>query len=110
VEPQRPSSSTPPPPPAAPPPQADGGSSTASAVPEAPLPNVDVVICPVCREPRAEGARFCEECGHDYGGEAPVPAEDRPLLSGPVLWAFMVFWAALAIGALIFLYNMIWVI
>jgi hypothetical protein len=105
VEPQPPQSSTPPPPPSAappppPPPAAD-----------APLPNIEITICPVCREPRAEDARFCEECGHDYGGQAVPPAEeDRPMFSGPVLWAILVVWVALAIGGLYFLYTALWAI
>jgi hypothetical protein len=110
VEPQPPSSSTPPTPP--PPPSsasADAGGS--SAPPAEPLPNIEIVICPVCREPRAEDARFCEECGHDYGGEAPPPPEEeRPLFSGPVLWAVLLFWIALAIGGLFFLYYALWAI
>jgi hypothetical protein len=105
VEPQPPQSSTPPPSPSAaspppPPPAAD-----------APLPNIEITICPVCREPRAEDARFCEECGHDYGGQAVPPAEeDRPMFSGPVLWAILVVWVALAIGGLYFLYTALWAI
>jgi hypothetical protein len=111
VEPQPNPSSTPPPPaPTVPPPpgtsgpaQADGASAAAE---------VDVAICPSCGEPRAEDARFCEECGHDYGGgAAPVPAaEERSLLSGPVLWVVLVFWVAMIIGGLFFLYNALWAI
>lgn len=112
MEPQPPSSSTPPPP-LGPPPAvtADGGGTSTPAPPAEPLPNVEVVICPVCREPRAEDARFCEECGHDYGGEAPPPPEEeRPMFTGPVLWAIMLFWIALAIGGLFFIYNALWAI
>lgn len=113
MEPQPPSSSTPPPPPAPQPPGAGGGASAPAppASPDASLPNIEITVCPVCREPRAEDARFCEECGHDYGGQ-PVPPveEERPRLSGPVLWAVMVFWAALAIGGLFFLFNALWAI
>ena len=108
MEPQPPSSSTPPPPSAPPPPpaRADGAGAKAPAPPSEPLPNIEITICPVCREPRAEDARFCEECGHDYGGEAPPPAEEeRPMFSGPVLWAILLFWVALAVGGLFFLYN-----
>ena len=115
MEPQPPSSSTPPPPPSAapPPPPArpDAAGAQAPAPPAEPLPNIEITICPVCREPRAEDARFCEECGHDYGGEAPPPAEEeRPMFSGPVLWAIMLFWVALAIGGLFFLYTALWAI
>jgi hypothetical protein len=111
VEPQPPSSSTPPPPPAAPPPPPGGGSAAQEpAASTPPIPNAEIVICPVCREPRADDARFCEECGHDYGGQAPAPVEERGILSGPILWAIMLFWAALAIGGLFFLYNALWAI
>ena len=111
MEPQPPSSSTPPPaPPPPPPPRGDGGGAPAPAPPVA-LPNIEITICPVCREPRAEDARFCEECGHDYGGQAPPSAEEeRPRFSGPVLWAIMLFWVALAIGGLFFLYTALWAI
>ena len=110
MEPQPPSSSTPQPPSAAqppPPPASAGGGAAAPAPP----PNLEIVICPVCREPRAEDARFCEECGHDYGAETPSPPavpEERPMFSGPVLWAIMLFWVAMAIGGLFFLYNALW--
>ena len=75
-------------------------------------PVVAVVAAGACSgKPRAEDARFCEECGHDYGGAAPPPAvEDRPMFSGPVLWAIMLFWVALAIGGLFFLYTALWAI
>lgn len=114
MEPQPPQSSTPPPPPAAPPPPAStGGAATPAppALPDAPLPNAEITVCPVCREPRAEDARFCEECGHDYGGQ-PIPPveEERPMFSGPLLWAIMLFWVALALGGLLFLYNALWAI
>jgi hypothetical protein len=113
VESKPPSSSTPPTPPKSPPPPGgDGGgdiaASTAPSTEE--LPNIEIVICPVCKEPRAEDARFCEECGHDYGTELPPPVEERPTFTGPVLWAIMLFWAALAIGGLFFLYNALWAI
>ena len=116
MEPQPPPSSTPPPPSAAPPPPPPGVSAGAPAPPpppaaDAPLPNIEITICPVCREPRAEDARFCEECGHDYGGQPVPPAEEeRPMFTGPVLWAIMLFWVALAIGGLFFLYNALWAI
>lgn len=111
MESQPPPSSTPPPSPTTPPPPTGGGSaSTAPAPPAEPLPNIEISICPVCREPRAEDARYCEECGHDYGGQSPTPAEERSMLSGPVLWAIMLFWVALAIGGLFFLYNALWAI
>jgi len=109
VEPQPPSRSTPPPPPPAPPPARPDGDAT--AISDGPLPNVEIVICPVCREPRAEGASFCEECGHNYA-ESPAepPPEERSMLSGPLLWAVMLFWAALAVAGLFFLYNALWAI
>jgi hypothetical protein len=112
VEPQPPSSSAPPPPPVPPAPsRADGGGSKAPVPPSAPPPNIEILICPVCREPRAEDARFCEECGHDYGGGAVPPVvEERPVFSGPVLWAILLFWVALAIGGLFFLYTALWAI
>jgi len=115
VEPQPPQRSTPPPRsvPQPPPQAASGGAATPAPPPDAdePLPNIEITICPVCREPRAEDARFCEECGHDFGGQpiaGPAAEEERPMFSGPVLWAIMLFWAALAIGGLFFLYNALW--
>lgn len=111
MESQPPPSSTPPPPPATPPPPTGaGGAPRAPAPPSSPPPNAEIVVCPVCSEPRAEDARFCEECGHDYGGQAPAPVEERGMLTGPVLWAVMLFWVALAIGGLFFLYNALWAI
>src|SRR5688500_17212232 len=110
VEPQPPSSSTPQPSPAAqpspPPPASPGGGASAPAPP----PNPEIVICPACRGPPAEDARFCEERGHDYGADTPPPPvpEERPMFSGPVLWAIMLFWIAIAIGGLFFLYNALW--
>jgi hypothetical protein len=105
VEPQPPQSSIPPPPP--PGPSANdrpaAGSSTSAAPPA-------VTVCPVCSEPRAEDARFCEECGHDFGSTAPAAAEERGPLSGPVFWLVLVFWVALGIGALFFLYTVLWAI
>jgi uncharacterized membrane protein YvbJ len=71
------------------------------------------VVCPDCGEPRAEDARFCEECGHDYGGgDAPaaVAPEERTFLRGPVLWVVLIFWVVLIIGGLLFLYNALWAI
>jgi hypothetical protein len=66
-----------------------------------------VRICPACAEPRQEDARYCEECGHDFSGDASSrpPVEERSRLSGPVLWLVMLFWAALAVGGLYFLYT-----
>ena len=113
MESQPPSSSTPPPPPIKPPPPPPGGEAApASTVPAAdePIPNADIVICPVCKEPRAEDARFCEECGHDYGTVVPPPPEERPLFRGPVLWAITAFWAVLAVAGLFFLYYALWAI
>ena len=112
MEPQPPQSSTPPPP--STPPSADGpdgGTAGPSAPADEPLPNIEIVVCPICREPRPGDARFCEECGHDFAEPPPAPApEERPLLSGPLLWAIMVFWALLAIGGLYFLYTVLWAI
>ena len=97
--------------PAAPAAKPAGPEGGATAFPDGPLPNVQIVICPVCREPRAEGASFCEECGHNYAEDVPAEAAaERPGLSGPLLWAFMLFWVALAIGGLFFLYNALWAI
>jgi len=94
--------SSPPPPPGAPAPS-----------PAAP-PHAVLLICPACGEPRQADARYCEECGHDFG-EAPPPASatptgaaDRPRLTGPVLWLVVVFWAVAAIVGLYFLYSAIW--
>jgi len=65
--------------------------------------------CPTCGEPRQADARFCEECGFDYGTDAPPAAapavEERSRLSGPVLWLVLLFWAVLAVGGLYFLYT-----
>ena len=109
MEPQPPPSSTPPPQPA--PPRADAGTANLPAEsPSEPLPNADIRICPVCREPRAEDARFCEECGHDYGGQPTPREEERGLMSGPLLWAILVFWIVVIVGGLYFLYNALWAI
>jgi len=66
--------------------------------------------CPTCGEPRQIDARFCEECGFDYGTDPPPPApapavEERSRLSGPVLWLVLAFWVVLAVGGLYFLYT-----
>jgi len=57
--------------------------------------------------------RYCEECGHDFESEAAIPApvpsaEEKSGFSGPVLWIILLFWIALAIGGLIFLYTALW--
>ena len=104
------SRSTPPPPPAAPKPPSGNGASRAdgaagAASPDA--PRIVLLICPECSEPRQAEARYCEECGHDFG-TAPVPpppSEERSRLSGPVLWLIVAFWAILAVGGLWFLYT-----
>jgi hypothetical protein len=104
------SRSTPPPPPAAPkppvengPPRADGAAAPAS--PDA--PQVVILVCPECSEPRQADARYCEECGHDFGTDPvpPPPTEERSRISGPVLWLIVAFWAILAVGGLWFLYS-----
>lgn len=104
------SRSTPPPPPAAPKPPVGNGSPRAdgaagSALPDA--PRIVLLICPECSEPRQAEARYCEECGHDFGTEPvpPPPTEERPRISGPVLWLIVAFWAILAVGGLWFLYT-----
>ncbi|MCC6176539.1 MAG: hypothetical protein IT305_14625 [Chloroflexi bacterium] len=55
------------------------------------------------------GARFCEECGFDFGTAenpaAPDSAGTGGMLRGPVLWAVMIVWAAIAIGALAWIYS-----
>jgi hypothetical protein len=113
VEPQPNPSSTPPPPSAEPPPPARAGAAQADGATTTSSPPDDVVVlCPDCGEPRAEDARFCEECGHDYGGgaEPAAAAEERSVLSGPLLWAVLVFWVVLIVGGLLFLYNALWAI
>ncbi|MCC7371910.1 MAG: hypothetical protein IT306_26075 [Chloroflexi bacterium] len=67
-----------------------------------------MTVCPACGVPRAEDTRYCEECGHDYGGQVAPEAEEKPLLRGPVLWAFMLFWVALAVGGLWYLFTVLW--
>ena len=104
------SRSTPPPPPAAPSAPAGTGAPRAdgAAAPASPdVPQIVIAICPECEEPRQADARYCEECGHDFGTApvAPPPTEERSRLSGPVLWLVLAFWAALAIGGLWFLYS-----
>jgi hypothetical protein len=113
VEPQQQPRSTPPPPPGTPPPPppaAASGSGKTPAPPSAPAgePDGAVTICPACGEPRAEDARYCEECGHDYGGRTAPEAEERTFLSGPALWIFMLFWVALAIACLWYLFSVLW--
>lgn len=78
---------------------------------------VEILVCPVCKEPRTEEIRYCEECGHDYETAGPVVSasagtvpEERSGFSGPILWLVMVFWVALALGALFFLYTALWTI
>jgi len=108
VEPQQQPRSTPPPPasPATPPPPA---AAPKGGVPAAPAGGpVVVIVCPACGQPRAEDTRYCEECGHDYGGATAPEAQERPMLSGPALWAFMLFWAILAIAGLWFLFSALW--
>ena len=39
---------------------------------------------------------------------APPPADDKGPLSGPLLWAFMLFWVVVIVGGLLFLYSAIW--
>src|SRR4051794_37444894 len=94
--------SSPPPPPAAP-----ASSPAASS-------QASLMVCPACSEPRQADARYCEECGHDFG-EAPPPVSatptepaDPPRLTGPVLWLVVLFWAVAAIAGLYFLYSAIW--
>ncbi|MFN8634389.1 MAG: hypothetical protein U0893_11085 [Chloroflexota bacterium] len=107
MEPQPPPRSTPPPPPGgAPKPPAasvapDAGATAAST-------SGGARICPECNVPRATDARYCEECGHDYGTEPIAPVQERGALSGPALWIVLVFWAAVAIAGLFFIYAAIW--
>ncbi len=35
-----------------------------------PVPAAIATNCPACGEPRAQGAAFCEQCGHDFGAVA----------------------------------------
>ena len=67
-----------------------------------------VVICPACNAPRDGDVRYCEECGHDYENGAAPEAVERSVLSGPVLWAFMLFWVLLAVAGLWFLFSVLW--
>ena len=98
MEPQPNQRSTPPPPPPPPP-----------APPRAPAaPRAPANACPTCGEDRAAGARYCEECGYDFGPATPGGPEEAGLLRGPLLWLFALFWLALAVGGLIFLYSAIW--
>ena len=102
------SRSTPPPPPAVPPAPANASTPRADgAAPASPdSPRIVLLICPECNEPRQADARYCEECGHDFGTDpVPPPTEERSRLSGPVLWLVMAFWAIIAIGGLWFLYT-----
>jgi hypothetical protein len=110
VEPQQQPRSTPPPPPSASAVSPTPPAAPPGAIPAAPAggPAVVVVVCPACGEPRAEGTRYCEECGHDYGGATAPEAEDRTFLKGPILWAFMAFWVVLAVAGLWFLFSALW--
>ena len=112
MEPQQQPRSTPPPPPKAstppPPPPPASGAAPRAAVPAAPVEGPVVTVCPDCGQPRAEDTRYCEECGHDYGGKTAPEAEERSILSGPTLYAFMLFWIILAIAGLWFLFSALW--
>lgn len=123
MEQQPPSRSTPPPPPPPPPGGAAGPSKEAASKAAAPaksapadadgggLPGSLATVCPACGEPRAEDARYCEECGHDFESAAPTPApqpEEKTGFSGPVLWLIMVFWVVLAVAGLVFLFTALW--
>jgi hypothetical protein len=68
------------------------------------------MVCPVCSEPRQEDARYCEECGHDFGEAPAAPVEERSRLTGPVLWLVVLFWAALAVVGMFFLYTSLYAI
>jgi hypothetical protein len=111
VEPQQQPRSTPPPPTGspAPTPPPPPGAAPKGGVPSAPVSSPpEVAVCPACGQPRAEGTRYCEECGHDYGGVTAPEAEERSLLSGPALWVFLLFWIVLAIAGLWFLFSALW--
>jgi hypothetical protein len=101
---QPPQSRSTPPPPAAPlaPARTEPPTANGAAPPETSLRE-----CPDCGEMRQAEARYCEECGYDFGTEpVPPPAvEERSRLSGPVLWLVVAFWAILAIGGLWFIYT-----
>jgi hypothetical protein len=110
VEQQPPSRSTPPPPPSPPGGGVGPAPAASSGVASAPA-GVDVLVCPVCKEQRAEDARYCEECGHDFESEIPPTPplpEERTGFSGPVLWLVMVFWVVLAVVGLTFLFTALW--
>jgi hypothetical protein len=93
--------SSPPPPPAA-----SGGSAGPPAAPS----EAGLLVCPTCNEPRQEDARYCEECGYDFGeapppSGTPAPPQERTRLTGPMLWLAVLFWAVLAVAGLYFLYT-----
>jgi hypothetical protein len=106
---QPPQSRSTPAPPNAPRPPADGSGSPAAGS-SAPSTAPAGRVCPTCGEPRQAEARYCEECGYDFGTDPPppvvaAPAVESSRLSGPVLWLVIVFWAVLAVAGLYFLYT-----
>jgi hypothetical protein len=107
VESQPPSRPTPPPPPGGTSRAAESGAPAAARSTASPA-GATARVCPACNEPRAADARYCEECGYDYGSQPLPDPPERPFLTGPLLWLLLAFWLAVAVAGLWFLYTVLW--
>jgi hypothetical protein len=85
------------------PPQTSTPPAQPAATSEPPLDSLPAT-CAVCGVAREPDDRFCEACGHDFTAPAPAPTGPGGM-RGPLLWLFVLFWAALAVGGLIWLYT-----
>lgn len=72
------------------------------------VPAGEVELCPMCSEPRDPEARYCEACRYDFENPPPPPEPEPTRLQGPILWLIMVFWAALLVGGMIYIYTVLW--
>ena len=95
MEPRPPPSSTPPP-----------GSTPSSPPASASEPSLAGLpsACPQCGQEREADDRYCPACGYDFADQAGGTARTGGL-GKPLLWILVVFWAAVAVAGLIYLYN-----